>query len=86
MTALPPVPLPWLLGGSIAGYLLVIFTNPIRTSLRDGLRCMRRYSMLWLTLGAFGFAYASFQFAIRVFFYNVLPLSLIHISEPTRPY
>ena len=45
MSALPSVPLPWLLGGSIVGYLLVIFTNPVRASLRDGLRCVRRYSV-----------------------------------------
>jgi hypothetical protein len=71
--ALPSVPLPWLLGGSLVGYLLVIYTNPVRASLRDGFRCLRRYSMLWLTLGAFGFAYALFQLALRFYFYNVLP-------------
>ncbi len=71
--ASPPIPLPWLLGGSIVGYLLVIFTNPVRTSLRDGLRCVQRYSMLWITLGIFGFAYALFQLALRTYFYCVLP-------------
>jgi hypothetical protein len=71
--ALPSIPLPWLLGGSVAGYLLVLFTNPVRTSLRDGLRCVRRYSMQWITLGAFGFAYALFQLALRIYFFCVLP-------------
>jgi hypothetical protein len=72
MSALPPVPLPWLLGGSIVGYLLVMFTSPVRANLRDGLRCMRRYSVMWLTFGAFGLAYALFQFALRIYFFNVL--------------
>ena len=72
MSPLPSVPLPWLLGGSSVGYLLVLYTNPVRPSLRDGLRCLRRYSTLWLALGAFGFAYAVFQLALRCYFYSVL--------------
>src|ERR1043165_173613 len=64
----------WTLGfGALVGYLLVLFTNPVRASLRDGLRCVRRYSMLWITLGAFGFAYALFQLALRIYFFCVLP-------------
>lgn len=70
---LPVFPLPALLVGAVFGYLLVMFTNPVRNSLRDGLRCIRRYSALWLTLGAFGFAYALFQLALRVYFHKVLP-------------
>ena len=42
---------------------------------RDGLRCLRRYPMLWFTLGVFGFAYALFQLALRIYFYCVLPLA-----------
>jgi len=72
MFHLPNVPLPWLIGGAIVGYLLIVLTNPVRASLRDGLRCIRRYSVLWLTLGAFGFAYALFQLALRVYFYCAL--------------
>jgi len=69
--SLPPnVPLPWLIGGSIAGYLLVVFTNPVRASLRDGMRCLRRYSSLWITLGLFGFANAAFKFAVTLYIYN----------------
>src|SRR5687768_6019649 len=71
--ALPSIPLPWLIGGAIVGYLLVLFTNPARASLRDGLRCLRRYSALWITLGAFGFAYALFQLTLRIYFFCVLP-------------
>ena len=70
--ALPPVPLPWLLLGTLAGYLLVMFTNPVRTSLRDGLRCLRRYAVLWITVGSFGFAYALFQLTLRYYFFCVL--------------
>jgi len=71
---LPSVPLPWLLGGSLLGYLLVMFTNPVRASLRDGLRCLRRYPTLWLALGAFGLADALFQLALRFYFHRALPL------------
>ena len=70
---LPSVPLPWLILGTLAGYLLVMFTSPVRTSLRDGLRCVRRYAVLWIALGSFGFAYALFQLSLRVYFYYVLP-------------
>lgn len=67
------IPLPWLLLGSLVGYLVVMFTNPVRASLRDGLRCLRRYSVLGVALGCFGFAYALFQLSLRYYFYCVLP-------------
>ncbi|MEI9894505.1 MAG: hypothetical protein WDN28_11620 [Chthoniobacter sp.] len=70
---LPAIPLRWLLLGSLLGYLLVMGTNPVRASLRDGLRCVRRYQVLWFTLGSFGFAYALFQLALRYYFFCVLP-------------
>ncbi len=65
--------LPWLICGALGGYLLLMFTNPARASLRDGLRCIRRYSALWITLGVFGFAGALFQLALRIYFSCVLP-------------
>jgi hypothetical protein len=65
--------LPWLVCGALGGYVLVMLTNPVRPSLRDGWRCIRRYSTLWVTLGIFGFAYALFQLALRIYFFNVLP-------------
>lgn len=71
--ALPAIPFHWLLLGSIVGYLVVMFTNPVRASLRDGARCVRRYAGLWVTLGIFGFAYALFQLALRYYFFCVLP-------------
>lgn len=65
--------LPWLIAGAIAGYLLVMLTNPARTAFRDGWRATRRYPVLWLTFGAFGFASTLFQLAIRIYSYCVLP-------------
>jgi hypothetical protein len=67
-SVLPAIPLRWLLLGALVGYLVVMFTNPVRASLRDGLRCVRRYKVLWVTLGSFGFAYALFQLALRYYF------------------
>ncbi len=65
--------LPWLVCGALGGYLLVMLTNPVRPSLRDGLRCIRRYSTLWITLGLIGFAGALFQLGLRLYFTAVLP-------------
>jgi hypothetical protein len=65
--------LPWLLCTAAGIYLLALFANPARHSLRDGFRAIRRYPMLWLPLGVCGFGYALFQLALRVYFYCVLP-------------
>jgi hypothetical protein len=64
---------PWLLVGAVLGYLLVMFTNPVRAALRDGWRATRRYKALWLTFGAFGFANTLFQLVIRIYSACVLP-------------
>lgn len=54
----------WLpLLGICAGYALVIFFNPIRLALRDGLRCIMRFKRIWLAFALLGFAYSAFQFA-----------------------
>ncbi len=66
-------PLPLLLAIAVASYLLVMLTNPVRISLRDGFRAIRRYRMLWVTLGIFGFCNALFALAQRVYFHAVLP-------------
>src|SRR5438067_3237751 len=64
----------WLLfGGALVGYLLLMFTNPIRASLLDGMRCVRRYKQLWSILALFGLGYALFQCALRIFYCFVLP-------------
>lgn len=68
-----PQHLPWLLLGALGGYLLLMFTNPVRGALRDGWRAIRRYHVLWLAFGAFGFANTLFQLAIRIYSYCVLP-------------
>ena len=72
-SAVSSAQLPWLLCGALGGYLLLLFTNPVRTSLRDGLRCIRRYPALWVTLGLVGFGGALFQLGLRVYFFCVLP-------------
>ncbi len=70
---MPIVKTPWLIAGSILGYILVMCSNPVRVSLRDGVRALRRYPSLWLTLGLFGFGYALFQVALRFYLFCVLP-------------
>ena len=72
-SAILPTQFPWLVCGALGGYLLLMFTNPVRVSLRDGFRCIRRYSTLWITLGIFGFAGALFQLALRCYYSAVLP-------------
>ena len=49
--------------GLVVGYLIVLFFNPIRLALRDGLRCILRFKRIWLTFVLLGFAYSVFQFA-----------------------
>jgi hypothetical protein len=73
VSAISSAQLPWLLCGALGGYLLVMFTSPVRVSLRDGARCIRRYPAMWVTLGVFGFAYGLFQLTLRVYFSCVLP-------------
>lgn len=73
--AFAKVQFPWQLAGALAGYLIVMFTNPVRGALRDGWRAIRRYPSLWLAFGAFGFANTLFQLIIRIYSYYVLPAS-----------
>jgi hypothetical protein len=56
-----------------AGYALMMWTNPVRVSFRDGLRALRRYQGLWAIPGVFGFCAALFQLAQRIYFACVLP-------------
>src|SRR3981081_2073196 len=49
--------------GLCSGYLIVLFFNPIRLALRDGLRCILRFKRIWLTFVLLGFAYSVFDFA-----------------------
>jgi hypothetical protein len=60
---LSSVPRIYPLLGVCGGYLLVMFFNPMRLSLRDGLRCIIRFKRVWLTFALLGAAYSVFQFA-----------------------
>ena len=64
---------PLLLLGALLGYALLIWSNPVRASLLDGVRAVRRYPVLALIFGAFGFAYALFQLGLRVYLNFALP-------------
>jgi len=50
--------------GMLAGYLLVLFANPVRIALRDGFRCLLRFRRLWLTFALLALAYSAFQFVV----------------------
>ena len=58
----------WLLLGAFLGYVLMMRTNPVAESLRDGLRALRRYSSLWTILAVCAFGYAAFDLAVRYSF------------------
>ena len=60
---LPHVSLIYPLAGLCGGYLLVMFFNPVRLALRDGLRCVARYKRVWLSFVILGLSYSVFQFA-----------------------
>ena len=64
--------------GLLAGYLLVMFANPVRPALRDGFRCLARYERIWLTFALLGFAYFVFQF---VAFSSLPSASEINFAE-----
>jgi len=70
----------------VAGYLVLLATNPIRSSLRDGFRCMKRYPALWTTLAVFGLCYALFQLALRLLEFNVLPEGDRPVWQWSRPW
>ena len=61
--ALPIVPRVYLLAGLCGGYALLILFNPVRTALRDGLRCAVRYKRVWLPFVVLGLSYSVFQFS-----------------------
>ena len=53
---------------ALAGYALLMLTNPVRASLRDGWRCVRRYPVLWRRLAWLGSANALFLLAVTLSF------------------
>jgi len=64
------------------GYLIVLFFNPVRLALRDGLRCILRFKRVWLTFVLLGFAYSVFQFAT---FTPIHGLDDLNFTEVTAP-
>jgi len=46
----------------VVGYALMMYANPVRLALRDGLRCIMRYERVWLTFVLLGLSYSAFQF------------------------
>jgi hypothetical protein len=50
----------------LAGYLIVMMASPVRSSMLDGWRCVRRYPVIWRLLALLGFAHALFHFAVRL--------------------
>jgi len=50
--------------GIVAGYLLAMFTSPVRIALRDGFRCILRFKRLWLVFAVLALAYSTFQFFV----------------------
>lgn len=60
LVSLPRV---YALVGLSGGYVIVMLFNPVRLALRDGLRCITRFSRVWIVFVVLGLAYAIFQFA-----------------------
>jgi len=48
--------------GLCSGYALLMLFNPVRRALRDGFRCIGRYTRIWISFALLGFGYFVFQF------------------------
>ena len=48
--------------GLFFGYALAMLFNPVRRALRDGFRCIGRYTRIWISFALLGFGYFVFQF------------------------
>ncbi len=68
--------------GLCGGYLVVLFFNPIRLALRDGLRCILRFKRIWLTFVLLGFAYSVFQFATFTPLRGMADLDFSQVTAP----
>ena len=55
----------FLLLGTVVGYGLLMRFNPVRPSLRDGWRCLRRYPQIWLLPTACNVAHALYGLGMR---------------------
>ena len=72
--------------GAVACYLVLMLVNPVRPSLRDGLRCLGRYSMIWVILLLFGLCAALFQIGLEVFYHYYLPEEMRPVFQWSRPW
>jgi hypothetical protein len=75
-----------LLAGVCAAYLLIMLINPVRASLRDGLRCMNRYRSLWRIMAMFGLCYAIFQIGVGIFYHSMLSGADQTVYQWSRPW
>jgi hypothetical protein len=66
----------------LAGYAGVLFFNPIRLALRDGLRCLLRFKRIWVTFVLLGFAYSVFQFATFTPLHAAAELDFSQVTAP----
>src|SRR6476659_3815287 len=82
MAVLNSIPRIYPLLGLCAGYLVVLFFNPIRLALRDGLRCILRFKRIWVTFVLLGFAYSVFQFATFAPINGMADLDLNQVTSP----
>src|SRR5438132_1164262 len=72
---------PWI--GLLVGYVIVLFFNPIRLALRDGLRCILRFKRIWVTFALLGFAYSVFQFATFTPLHGMADLDFSQVTAPS---
>ncbi|HEV2806013.1 MAG TPA: hypothetical protein VGW57_13910 [Chthoniobacterales bacterium] len=79
---LSSIPRVYPLLGLVVGYLIVLFFNPIRLALRDGLRCILRFKRIWLTFVLLGFAYSVFQFATFTPLHGLADLDFSQVAAP----
>ena len=67
--------------GLCTGYLVVLFFNPIRLALRDGLRCILRFKRIWLTFVLLGFGYSAFDFATSASLHAPVELDFSQVEK-----
>ena len=79
LNSIPPI---YPLLGLWGGYLVVLFFNPIRLALRDGLRCILRFKRIWLTFVLLGFAYSVFQFVTFTPLRAMAELDFSRVASP----
>src|SRR5437762_3948008 len=70
--------------GLCVGYLIVLFFNPIRLALRDGLRCILRFKRIWVTFALLGFAYSVFQFVTFTPLHGLADLDFSQVTAPAN--